>query len=106
MLFSQIQSQIISYFCFNYVIQFVKYSSFRASSPTIAYGIDDADNCAAATEGCSPEKSISNFDRKISVSEADQANLDSERELKPGDSCDKQKNPLPRDTSVEALASK
>lgn len=84
-------------------------SSFRAPSPSIAYGSDDADNCAAATEGCSPEKSISNFDRKISVSEADQANLDSERELKSGDSYDKQKNeknPLPRDTSVEALASK
>lgn len=50
------------------------------------------------------DKDVISFDRKISVSEAEQNSIDLKKEQKSNDN-DK-RNALPRDTSVEALASK
>lgn len=88
------------------------YSSFEAASPlseAIPIQSDVADHSAIVDDDSSPEKYSSNFDRKISVSEAEQNNLDLDKEHKSGDSSyDKprtERNSLPRDASAEALAS-
>lgn len=62
------------------------------------------DDSNAVDDGGYPDKEVANFDRKISVSESEQNKIDFENDHKSSDN--EKRNPLPRDSSVETLASK
>lgn len=88
------------------------YSSLRAPSRPSNIDEQDTDNRdnSPSTNDDVPDDAAIKFDRKISVSDAEaQAKLNIEKDEKAGDNDDQQrdeKNAIPRDGSVDTIASK